>query len=101
MANADRARDKSTHSRDLVDLAFMAASWPPDEFTKGLALAEDAYGGIVLNELTFALAQIQEKPFRRSCIEGLNVSDTRKLDRGLSKLKRFCETLNGSSDPAG
>jgi hypothetical protein len=101
LANADRVRDKSTLSRDLVDLAFMAASWSKDEFTRGLSLAEDAYGGIILKELSFALAQIREKTFRRRCIEDLNISDTRKLDRGLSKLKMFCEPLNGFSDPAG
>ena len=89
LANADRVRDKSTHSRDLIDLAFMTASWPTDSLTQGRVLAEEAYGGVILKELNFALSQIEEKPFRRNCIESLSVSDTRKLDRGLSELRLF------------
>ena len=89
LANADRVRDKSTHSRDLIDLAYMLASWPIDPLRQGWVLAEDAYGSAVFKEIIFALDQFEGKAFRRNCIESLRVSDRRKLDRGLNKLRQL------------
>ena len=42
LANTDRGLDKSTRSRDLIDLAFMVGSWDDGQISQGLELAETA-----------------------------------------------------------
>jgi hypothetical protein len=96
LANADRARDTSTHSRDLVDLAFMTASWSIDDLTEGWFHAEEAYGGAVHTELLFALDELGKSKVRKSCIHNLALTNPRKLDRGLNALRQFCESKNCS-----
>jgi hypothetical protein len=86
LANADRARDTSTNARDLIDLAFMAASWSKDDLAEGRVQAEEAYGAAVHTELLFALDEMEKSKFRKSCIRNLAVSNPRKLDRGLKIL---------------
>ena len=87
LANADRGRDDSTRSRDAIDLAFMAASWPRDDLRRGLARAIDAYGDAVQRELEAALARLDDPAHRKRCIAELAVSDPRRLGRGLRKLR--------------
>ena len=55
LAHADRGRDESTHGRDLVDLAFMAASWPEEQTRAAMVLAESAYGAAVTRDLAAGL----------------------------------------------
>lgn len=93
LANADRARDKSNNSRDLIDLAFMSATWPLNNLAEGLSLSEEAYGEVVLGELIFALDQFGNRAVRKSCLGNLNVSNPRKLDRGLNTLRRFSQSF--------
>lgn len=51
LAHAERGRDDSTHARDLVDLAFMAARWAPEHAASAMTSAEAAYGAVVAREL--------------------------------------------------
>ncbi len=94
LANADRARDTSTNSRDLIDLAFMTASWSIDDLTEGWSRAEEAYGDAVHTELLFALDKLDKSKVRKSCIQNLTITNPRKLDRGLKVLRQFCESKN-------
>ena len=89
LANADRVRDTSTNARDLIDLAFMAASWSKDDMTEGWFLAEEAYGAVVNTELLFGLDALEKSKFRKSCIRNLAVTNPRKLDRGLKILEKM------------
>ena len=86
LANADRGNDASTRSRDLIDLAFMIASWPKASVMEGLELAETAYGHVVKRDLAGALQLFADKSHRQRCIAELGVGDSRKLNRGLKRL---------------
>jgi hypothetical protein len=87
LANADRARDSVVRARDLIDLAFMGASWSRETLDQGLKVAQAAYGDVVLRELDFALASFEDDAYRRTCVGDLEVSDGRKLRRGLGVLR--------------
>ena len=89
LAHADRGRDESTHARDLVDLAFMAGSWPGEHVCAGMVLAESAYGAAVGRELAAGLSRFDDEAHRRSCLEALSISDTPVLERGLLALQRL------------
>jgi hypothetical protein len=93
LANADRARDTSSNSRDLIDLAFMTASWSLHDFNEGRIRAEDAYGSAVSRELLFALDEFDKPKVRTSCIQNLALSNPRKLDRGLKVLRKEIKGL--------
>ena len=86
LANADRGNDTSSRSRDLVDLAFMIASWSRASVVEGLALAESAYGHVIKRDLARALQLFADKAHRQRCIAELAVDDSRKLNRGLKRL---------------
>ena len=88
LAHADRGLDDSTHARDLVDLAFMAASWPAASWNPAMEAAESAYGAVVARELDAGLSRFGNRTRRRRCVEALGVTDTRTLARGLRLLKR-------------
>ena len=87
LANTDRGRDESTRSRDLIDLAFMAASWPGDALVTGMATADSIYGTSVQRELSGTLERFEDSAYRKKCIKDLTVSNTRKLTRGLRAIK--------------
>ncbi len=87
LANADRGRDESTRSRDLIDLAFMAASWSNDDLIAGIAVADTIYGDAVHRELGATLDRFEDSAYRKKCIRELAVSDTRRLRRGLRTLR--------------
>ena len=89
LAHADRGRDESTHARDLIDLAFMAGSWPAEHVRAALTIAESAYGCVVMRELGEGLSRFDDAARRRRCIETLSIIDTRPLDRGLLALKEL------------
>jgi hypothetical protein len=89
LANTDRGRDASTRSRDLIDLAFMAASWSHNDFLAGMTAADSIYGMAVNRELEVALERIEDSAYRRNCVSDLAVSDTRKLGRGIRALRKL------------
>lgn len=87
LANADRGLDAATLSRDAVDLAFMIAGWPAAAAARGLAIAQEAYGAEVERKLAQATQRLRaDRAWRRRCIEGLGIEDTRTLTAGLSAL---------------
>ena len=71
LAHADRGRDDSTHARDLVDLAFMAARWLPEHAASALTIAEAAYGAVVARELYDGLSRFEDSAHRRRSVEAL------------------------------
>ena len=88
LAHADRGLDDSTHARDLMDLAFMAASWPAASWNPAMEAAESAYGAVVVRELDAGLSRFGDRTRLRRCVKALGVTDTRTLARGLRLLKR-------------
>jgi len=86
LANTDRGLDKSTRSRDLVDLAFMAASWSKDDVSQGLEMAETAYGDVVLELLKSALKLFGDGSYRKQCVTELEIGQKQKLEMGLGLL---------------
>lgn len=89
LANADRGRDESTRSRDLVDLAHMVTAWSRDDLARGLSTATDAYGDAVLRELRASLERLEDRGYRRRCTDELSISDPRRLGRGLRTLREL------------
>ncbi len=89
LANTDRGRDESTRSRDIIDLAFMSASWPDEELLTGLARATDAYGDTVHRELDAALTKFGDRKYRKQCTTELAVSNPGTLSRGLRMLRKL------------
>ena len=90
MANADRGLDGATLSRDIVDLAFMIEGWPGEDLDAGLTLAHGAYGTSVKRALGEVTRRMQDdRVYRRRCVEGLAVSETTVLNRGLKALARL------------
>lgn len=87
LANTDRGRDESVRSRDLIDLAFMAATWSNDDLVAGFATADSIYGAAVNRDLDATLERIEDSAYRQKCVRELAVSDTRKLGRGLRALR--------------
>ena len=87
LAHADRGLDDSTHARDLVDLAFMAACWPSESWPPALQAAEAAYGAVVVRELDAGLSRFGDRIRRRRCVDALGISDKRTLARGLRVMK--------------
>lgn len=86
LANTDRGLDKSTRSRDLIDLAFMVGNWADDEVSVGLELAEAAYGASVLNLLKSTVEIFDDDDYRKQCLTELEVRDKRTLKMGLRRL---------------
>jgi hypothetical protein len=83
LANADRATDSSTHSRDLIDLAVLRLSQPiPQE---AIDRAEANYP--VVKPLIEAIDRFSHNPEHRiSCYEALRIDDRVKIIDGLDKL---------------
>ena len=92
MANADRGHDESTRSRDIIDLAFMAAHWPSESLSKGLATAVAAYGEAVHRGLDIALEKFDDRSYRNLCTTELSVSEIPTMRRGLRSLRNLSET---------
>lgn len=89
LANTDRGRDESTRSRDIIDLAFMSASWSGEELLAGMARAVAAYGDAVQRELTAALTRFEDRKYRKQCTTELAVSNPSALNRGLRMLRKL------------
>ena len=87
MATADRGLDKRFHLRDVVDLAFMVASWGNEAFAEGMEMAQTAYGESVRKGLADALRTAGNPTHWRSCLEALEVdADDHRLVQGMSSL---------------
>jgi hypothetical protein len=89
LANADRGLDRSTLSRDIIDLAFMIESWGVEAANSGYAVAKDAYGADVDRKLAAALELLRDRRHRTRCIEGLAIDATDVLAKGLKRLSTF------------
>lgn len=89
LANADRGTDESTLARDLIDLAFAAASYGQPVFEAGLALAEEAYGMAVHRYLEGSLNAFRDRARAARCIKSLAVDDTATLRKGLRFLRSW------------
>ena len=86
LANADRGRDASTLSRDIVDLAFMTQGWSKTDADAGLLIAKGAYGESVLRALQAVIEKMGDKTYRNRCIEGLAIATPKVLTAGLKTL---------------
>ncbi|OGT80523.1 MAG: hypothetical protein A3H91_12455 [Gammaproteobacteria bacterium RIFCSPLOWO2_02_FULL_61_13] len=87
LANADRWGDDAFLNRDIIDLAFMRARWGEAACAAGRAVAREAYGRTVDTCTRRAATLLLEDPaYRRRCVAGLSVSDTRTLGVGLRAL---------------
>jgi hypothetical protein len=89
LANADRGLDRSTLSRDLVDLAFMFQAWSIEDARAGYSVACDAYGKDVPRKIAGALEMLQDRTYRARVIEALAISDSSTLSKGLKGLSAF------------
>lgn len=94
LANADRGLDRSTLSRDAIDLAFMMESWVGDDASSGYALALEAYGADVPRKLGAALGLLKDRSHRGRCVEGLAISDTATLAKGVRRLAAFLDRVH-------
>jgi hypothetical protein len=92
LANADRGLDKSTRSRDLIDLAFMVGSWDHSQISQGLELAKSAYGDSVLNLLDSALELFDDGDYRKQCLSDLEVRGKQTLETGLRTLASLAKS---------
>ncbi|MDN5869296.1 MAG: nucleotidyl transferase AbiEii/AbiGii toxin family protein [Nitrococcus sp.] len=90
LANADRGLDASTLSRDLVDLAFVAATAGAQPVNEGLVLAEQAYGNAVRAGLQSSLERFKHDRSRaKAQLRSLGVEDTQTLRKGLATLGKI------------
>jgi predicted nucleotidyltransferase component of viral defense system len=72
LANADRGLDKSTMSRDIIDLAMMVAGWG-DIPTPALAKVFGAYGEHAFTAVHKSLVLIQDAAYLKSCLEKMHM----------------------------
>ncbi len=89
LANADRGLDRSAQSRDAIDLAFMISEWPEDDAVRGFDVAETAYGLDISRKIKSAVEMLQDRNYRSRCLDGLAVSRSATLARGLKRLLAF------------
>ncbi|RYY80183.1 MAG: nucleotidyl transferase AbiEii/AbiGii toxin family protein [Moraxellaceae bacterium] len=74
LANTDRGLDKSTASRDIIDLAMMIHHWgdiPVEAWNK----AEEAYGEVVAKAFNASLQLIKDESYLRQCLKKMNMAD--------------------------
>lgn len=101
LANVDRGLDESVHSRDLVDLAFLAKAHGAGTLNAGLSKARAAYGAAVLDYLERTVRRLHEdRAWFRTCVNELLVDDERGLRRGLRVLRAFLPTVEKSKPSA-
>jgi len=74
LANADRGLDKSTMSRDIIDLAMMMAQWGgiPDQ---SWAKVSDAYGAHVFKAFHASVELIHDKGYLISCLQKMHMDE--------------------------
>lgn len=99
LANADRGLDRSTYSRDAIDLAHLALALDEETFAKGYVIAVGAYGDSVPSQLNAALKRLElDAGYRNECISALAVEDPRRLRQGLTRLRTLKKTLVATGD---
>lgn len=77
LANSDRWRDDSALSRDLIDLAMMAA--PRKLLRMAAAKAASAYGASIEADLLKAIADLRQRPHRLDhCMQALRLTGVTK-----------------------
>lgn len=94
LANADRGTDRAFGFRDIIDLAFIAASWEESTFEEGWLRAADAYSDqIIRSGLSNALNLVknesrlwQQSLSRMSVTAGIDD----RLDKGMRRLGELC-----------
>jgi len=72
LANTDRSTDKSTMSRDLIDLAMMTKTWgsiPAEAWAK----AEAAYGNSVRLEFDRAIRLLDDATYLAECFSRMHI----------------------------
>lgn len=90
LANADRGMDDSTRSRDLVDLAFLAAHYGVESLQPGLRLAESAYGAAIQHYFDEALARFAaDARYASLCARALGIDNLVMLRKGISRLRKL------------
>lgn len=73
MANADRWRDDSVMSRDMIDLAMMASG--PAVIAAGRAKAELAYGTSIASSFAKAKTELLERNNRlKTCVQAMGMT---------------------------
>lgn len=87
LSNADRGLDDSTHARDVIDLAHIAAHRGIKALMPGLDLAQTAYGSAIREQLRQVLAHLRADKHRlQNHAAALGIEDTRILRKGLKAL---------------
>lgn len=74
LANADRGLDKSTMSRDIIDLSMMINTW--GEIPQGAWIkAYSAYGEHVVEAFSKSVALIQNKSHLLACLQKMHMDE--------------------------
>jgi hypothetical protein len=77
LAHSDRGRDDATFSRDLIDLAMMAA--PKTLLRQAVSKASAAYGTSIEADLTKAIQSLRERPHRLDqCMQAMRTTGISK-----------------------
>ncbi|MBV6747218.1 nucleotidyl transferase AbiEii/AbiGii toxin family protein [Xanthomonas vasicola] len=92
LANADRGLDKSTMSRDIIDLAMMVDHWgaiPEQAWAK----ATDAYGELASKAFRAASEMVCEPAYLRDCLRKMHMEEglAARIPAALGCLSRLDE----------
>ena len=93
LANTDRWADRSTTSRDIIDLAMMIHHWgpiPPSAWLK----VEDAYGASARRAFAKAQELLADEAYLAECLRKMSM-DARWTD-DIRLALRACETMPAS-----
>ena len=93
LANTDRWADRSTTSRDIIDLAMMVHHWgpiPPSAWLK----VEDAYGASARRAFAKAQELLADEAYLAECLRKMSM-DARWAD-DIRLALRACETMPAS-----
>lgn len=86
LANTDRGLDRSTMSRDLIDLGMMIRGWGPIP-AGAWAKAQQAYGSAVALHYGKCLALVENREHLRKSMRAMSM-DTNLADDLVDALKR-------------
>ena len=93
LANTDRWADRSTTSRDIIDLAMMVHHWgpiPPSAWLK----VEDAYGASARRAFAKAQELLADEAYLAECLRKMSMEARWADDIRLAQ--RACETMPAS-----
>ncbi|MGF6709063.1 hypothetical protein QFZ41_000027 [Luteibacter sp. W1I16] len=74
LANTDRGMDRSTMSRDIIDLAMMIKAWGPIP-AQSLAKAEAAYGSSVLHAWEKSVTLVTDTTYLSRSMETMSMDE--------------------------